>query len=141
MNTGTDVKENAGNVNLSMDMLDIEGVIVLIWGAMALNDRQVARAWDMAKALLKADAEWSEVSMDQFFEIIEPFMKRLAAFDDHRMDLETNRILAVLYDGLITRMAEDLGNDKEELLVAAKARYPEFEWEFHPPWECPKGQE
>lgn len=29
------------NVNLRMDMIDVEDVIVLVWGAMELTDRQV----------------------------------------------------------------------------------------------------
>jgi hypothetical protein len=128
-------------VILRMDMMNVEDVAVLIWGAMALNDRQVSVAWEMAEALCKAGGERAAVSEDKFFEVIEPFMREIAALDDHLSDFGLNRVLAVLYEGFLTQMEEDLGNSKEELLSEAKTRYSGFEWEFHPPWECPVGQE
>ena len=134
MNSGTDVKGKS-TVYLNMDMLGIEDVVVLIWGAMVLEDAQVSIAWNMAEELAEAGGESGVVSEDRFFEIIEPFMKEIAVIDDHLADFGRNRVLAVLYQGLIVQMAEDLGNDK--LLTAAKARYPEFDWEFQPPWEVP----
>lgn len=95
----------------------------------------------MAEALCKAGGERGSISEDKFFEIIEPFMKRMVKIDDHLSAFGEDRVLAVLYSCLISQMEEDLGNSKEELLSEAKTRYPWFEWEYHPPWECPEGQE
>lgn len=133
--TGSDDK-NGNAVSLSFDMWKAWDAIVGMWGAMALEDNQLGLASQMAEALELVD-EKGEVSKDQFFAIVKPFMAKIAFKDSHRRDFGLNRVLAVLYEGMLTNMAE-LGNNKEELLDEAKARYPDFEWEFLPPWECPK---